>query len=185
MPVPPIRALVPVLAVCSTLSVGAAACASGSATRQVAAYITVPSSSPSTPAQRQQLARSRFALSAGPAAGTVREWIVQPWKSGEFADGAQGRAATLLKAGLAGTFAYDRLKGARYNAKGDPALARALAPVRASIDALKYLPGKLRQGDAAAVAAFDAVIRKVKAAGKSAGVPVHNQVPSGPQLARG
>ncbi|MFF7184313.1 hypothetical protein ACFZAR_03585 [Streptomyces sp. NPDC008222] len=181
----PIRALAPLLALCSTLFVGAAACGSGSATRQVAAYITVPSPAPSTQAQRQKLAKSRFALSAGLAAGAIQQWIVKPWKAGAFADGAQGRTATLLKAGLAGTFAYDRLKGARYNAQGDPALARALAPVSASVDALKHLPGKLRRGDTSAVAAFDAVIRKVKAAGKSAGAPVHNQVPSGPQLARG
>ncbi|MGV9562996.1 hypothetical protein [Streptomyces sp. NPDC003480] len=179
----PIRALA--LALCSTLFVGAAACGPGSVTREVSAYVTVPSPSPSTQAQRQKLAKSRFTLSAGLAAGAARQWIVKPWKAGAFAEGAAGRSSTLLKAGLAGTFVYNRLRGARHNAQGDPALARALAPLSASIDSLKHLPGKLRKGDASAVAAFDAVIRKVKAAGKSAGVPVHNRVPSGPQLARG
>ncbi|MGW1157009.1 hypothetical protein ACWD5Q_00625 [Streptomyces sp. NPDC002513] len=184
MPVP-IRALALALALCGALFAGATACGSGSVTREVAAYITVPSPAPSTPAQRQKLAKARYALNAGLAAGAVRQWIVKPWKAGAFADGAEGRTSTLLKAGVAGTFAYSRLKSAQHQARSDPALSRALAPLGASIDSLKHLPGKLRKGDATAVAAFDAVIRKVKAAGKSAGARVHDQVPSGPQLARG
>ncbi len=52
-----------------------------------------------------------------------------------------------MKAGLAGAFTYNRLKAAQKNAKGDPLLSKALAPLTAGIEALKKLPAKLRKGD--------------------------------------
>ncbi|GAA3036922.1 hypothetical protein [Streptomyces glomeratus] len=180
-----IRPFALALALCGTLIAGVVACGSGGATREVAAYITVPSPSPSTPAQWQRLAKARFAVNAGLAAGAVHQWIVKPWKAGAFSKKAKGRNAALVKAALAGSFAYHRLLAARRNAQGDPALSRAIAPLAPSIDSLKSLPGRLRKGDESAVGSFDAVIRKVKAAGKSAGVPVRPLVPSSPQLARG
>ncbi|MEU6098905.1 hypothetical protein [Streptomyces sp. NPDC047079] len=180
-----IRALALALALSSILLAGAPSCRTVGATRKVASYITVPSPSPTTPAQRQRLARDRFAVNAGLAAGAVQQWIVKPSKGGAFSKGARGREAALLKASLGGTFAYSRLTAARRNARGDPALSRALVPLLASIDSLKGLQGRLRKGDQSAVGSFDTVIRRVKAAGKSAGVPVRTLVPSGPQLARG
>ncbi|MFI9647729.1 hypothetical protein ACIHAA_15720 [Streptomyces sp. NPDC052040] len=185
----PIRTLALALALSTTVCAGAVACGRGSAARQVAAYITVPSPSPSTPVERLQLARSRFTLDAGLAAGAVQEWIEKPWKAGAFAKDARGRSAALLQAAVAGTFAIHRLKGARHNAQGDPVLARALAPLSAGLDSLGGLPARLRKGDekavGAAVGTFTTVIRQLKDAGKSSGVPVRDQVPSGPQLARG
>jgi hypothetical protein len=181
----PIRALAVTLALCSTLFVGAAACGSGSPAQQAAAYIAVATPSPSTPAERQKFAKTRFVTNAGLAAGATYQWIVKPWKAGSFKKGAKGRTAALVKAGLAGTFAYNRLKAAQRNAQGDPALSKALAPLGAGIDALKNLPARLRGGDESAASAFNDVINKVKSAGKSAGAPVGNQVPTARQLATG
>ncbi|WP_055489787.1 hypothetical protein [Streptomyces sp. TP-A0356] len=180
-----IRTLAVALALCSTLFVGAAACGGGSTAQEAAAYIAVATPSPTTPVERQKFAKTRFVTNAGLAAGATYEWIVKPWKAGAFRKGAHGRTAALVKAGLAGTFAYHRLKAAQRNAQGDPKLSRALAPLTSGIDALKGLPARLRKGDDSAVRSFDDVIGKVKDAGRSAGAPFGNQVPSAAQLARG
>ncbi|MFC3576591.1 hypothetical protein ACFOZ0_25575 [Streptomyces yaanensis] len=181
----PIRSLAVALALCSTLFVGAAACGGGGTAQEAAAYIAVATPAPSTPAQRQKFAKARFTANAGLAAGAAYQWIVKPWKAGAFKKGARERRATLVKAGLAGTFAYNRLKAARRGAQGDPALEKALAPLGAAIDALKDLSAKLRKGDESAVKSFKDVIDKVKAAGNSAGVRVRNEVPTARQLALG
>ncbi|MCW7943653.1 hypothetical protein AAW14_16735 [Streptomyces hygroscopicus] len=181
----PIRALAVALALCSTLFVGAAACGGGSAAQEAAAYIAVPTPSPTTQAQRQKFARTRFVANAGLAAGASYQWIVKPWKAGAFRKGTRGRTAALAKAALAGTFAYNRLKAAVRNAHGDPRLSRSLAPLVEGIDALKGLSARLRKGDESAVRSFDDVIAKVKDAGRRSGAPVGNHVPSAAQLHRG
>lgn len=187
MPVP-IRRLTVALTVCCALLAGATACGSGSATKDTAAVVaaaTTPSATSSV--EKQKLSKTRFVANAGLAAGATYQWIVKPWKAGKFKKGAKGRKTALVKAGLAGAFAYNRLKAAKKNAEGDPALSKALAPLAAGIDSLKNLPSKLRKGDEtdATVGSFDDVINKVKDAGKSAGAEVKDKVPSASQLAGG
>ncbi|POX48061.1 hypothetical protein C3488_21700 [Streptomyces sp. Ru72] len=173
------------LALCSALFAGAAACGAGSAAQRAAAYIAVPTPTPTTAAERQKLARARFVANAGLAAGAVHEWIVKPWKAGTFKKGAKGRRTALAKAGLAGTFAHNRLGAAARNAQGDPALARGLAPLVPGIERLGDLPSRLSKGDESAAASYAGLVDKVKAAAKNAGVPVRDQLPSAAQLARG
>ncbi|MGW2812198.1 hypothetical protein [Streptomyces sp. NPDC001415] len=143
--------------------------------------------SPSASAERQKLAKTRFVANAGLAAGAAYQWIVKPFKAGKFKKGAKGRTFALVKAGLAGAFTYNRLKAATENAKGDPLLSKALAPLSSGIDSLKDLGGKLRKGDAsdADVGQFEKVIGGVKDAGAGAGAPVKDQVPSAGQLSKG
>ncbi|GGU77507.1 hypothetical protein GCM10010260_07360 [Streptomyces filipinensis] len=193
MPVP-IRRLCVALTLCCALLAGSTACGSGekagekSSTKDTTAVQAVPAAgtpTPTTSAERRKFAKTRFVLDAGLAAGATYQWIVKPWKAGKFKKGAKGRKTALVKAGLAGAFAYNRLKAAQKNAQGDPTLAKALAPLTAGIEALKNLPSKLRQGDTGAASAFDDVINNVKNAGASAGAPVKNQVPSASQLAKG
>lgn len=181
MPVPPIRLrrLAVALALCCALLAGTAAC-SGDDSGTAAATPTATGS-----VEKQKFAKTRFVANAGLAAGATYQWIVKPYRQGRFAKGADGRTAALIKAGLAGTFAYNRLKAATRNAQGDPTLAKAVAPLTAGIEALKGLPSKLRQGDSSAVGAFDDIIGKVKGAGKDAGAEVKDQVPSTSQLASG
>jgi hypothetical protein len=182
----PIRRLVVTLTLCCALVAGVTACAAGvqskSVDRGAAAAPVADTPSPSTSAQKQKFAKTRFVANAGLAAGATYQWIVKPWKAGKFKKGAHGRTYTLVKAALAGTFAYNRLKAAQRNAQGDPLLSKALAPLTAAIDGLKDLPSKLRKGDTNAASSFQDVINNVKDAGKSAGAPVTDQVPKASQL---
>ncbi|MFE9447933.1 hypothetical protein [Streptomyces sp. NPDC006739] len=188
MPVP-IRRLIVALTVCCALLAGATAYGSVSGSKSTdtaaVAYPYAATPSPSTTVEKQKLAKTRFVANAGLAAGAAYEWIVKPWKAGKFKKGTHGRTGTLIKAGLAGAFAYNRLQAAKRNAQGDPLLSKALAPLTASIDGLKSLPSKLRKGDGNAAGSFDDVINKVKDAGNSAGAPVHDKVPSAGQLTGG
>jgi hypothetical protein len=135
-------------------------------------------------AEKQKFAKTRFVANAGLAAGATYQWIVKPYREGRFKKGAEGRTFALVKAGLAGAFAYNRLKAAGENAKGDPLLSKAVAPLTAGIDKLKDLGTKLRKGEAgeADIASFESVIKDVKDAGRSAGAPVTDKVPSVSQL---
>ncbi len=139
---------------------------------------------PSTPAEKQKFAKTRFVANAGLAAGATYQWIVKPYQAGKFKKGAKGRTFALIKAGLAGAFAYNRLKAATANAKGDPLLSKAVVPLTAGIESLKGLATKLRKGQAgdADIGAFESVINGVKEAGKSAGAVVTDKVPSTSQL---
>ncbi|MEV6957130.1 hypothetical protein [Streptomyces sp. NPDC051183] len=140
--------------------------------------------SPSTSAEKQKFAKTRFVANAGLAAGATYQWIIKPYRAGKFKKGAKGRTFALIKAGLAGAFAYNRLKAAADNAKGDPLLSKAMGPLTAGIDSLKGLGNKLRKGQAgdADIDAFQNVINGVKEAGKSAGAEVTDKVPSVSQL---
>lgn len=140
--------------------------------------------SPSTSEERQKFAKTRFVANAGLAAGATYQWIIKPYRDGKFKKGTKGRTFALVKAGLAGAFAYNRLKAASENAKGDPLLSKAMGPLTAGIDSLKGLGSKLRKGQAgdADIGAFENVINSVKEAGKSAGATVTDKIPSAGQL---
>ncbi|MFJ4896630.1 hypothetical protein [Streptomyces sp. NPDC088727] len=135
-------------------------------------------------AEAQKFAKTRFVANAGLAAGATYQWVVKPYRAGKFKKGTDGRTFALVKAGLAGGFAYNRLKAATENAKGDPLLSKAVAPLTAGIASLKGLATKLRNGEAGAgdIGAFESVISSVKDAGKSAGAEVKDKVPSTSQL---
>ncbi|MFI9718531.1 hypothetical protein ACIHFE_02595 [Streptomyces sp. NPDC052396] len=143
--------------------------------------------SPTTSAEKQKFAKTRFVANAGLAAGATYKWIVKPYKAGAFKSGEKGRVKALAKAALAGTFTYNRLKAAKKNAEGDPTLSKALAPLAAGIESLKGLPGKLKKGDAVDgdVNSFQDVINKVKDAGKGAGAEVKDKTPSASELGSG
>ncbi|MET9470306.1 hypothetical protein ABZY44_37030 [Streptomyces sp. NPDC006544] len=148
-----------------------------------AAAAATPSASASAQ-EKQKFAKTRFVANAGLAAGATYQWIVKPYRAGKFKKGTKGRTFALVKAGLAGAFAYNRLKAASENAKGDPLLSKAMVPLTAGIESLKGLGSKLRKGQAGDgdIGAFEGVINGVKDAGKSAGAPVVDKVPSAGQL---
>ncbi len=181
--VPAHRLLLSMLLSCTVL-VGIAGCGGdGGGTRSVSGSVS-PGDTPS--AQKQKLARTRFVANAGLAAGATYQWIVKPYRAGKFRKGADGRRLTLVKAGLAGGFAYSRLKAAVADAKGDPLLSKAVAPLTTGIESLKGLGEKLRRGQAGEgdIGAFEDVIDNVRGAGRSAGAVVEDKVPSASQLGR-
>ncbi|MEV6328671.1 hypothetical protein [Streptomyces sp. NPDC051909] len=169
-----------------------AACGGDSAqslTTSADSTATAAAAAPSASAsfEQQKLAKTRFVANAGLAAGATYQWIVKPYRAGKFKKGADGRTFALVKAGLAGAFTYNRLKAAVNNAKGDPLLSKAVAPLSAGIESLKNLGTKLRRGEVtdADVGSFESVINGVKDAGKSAGAEVVDKVPSASQLSGG
>ncbi|MEU8626314.1 hypothetical protein [Streptomyces sp. NPDC048669] len=177
--VPLCRLLVALLLSCTVL-VGATACGGdGDSGASSSASPTGTSS-----AEAQKFAKTRFVTNAGLAAGATYQWVVKPYRAGKFKKGADGRTFALVKAGLAGGFAYNRLKAASDNAKGDPLLSKAVAPLTAGIASLKGLATKLRKGEAGEgdIGAFESVINSIKGAGKSAGAEVKDKVPSTSQL---
>jgi hypothetical protein len=172
--VPLTCALLMPLAACNDKDKDAAANATGTA-------------APSTTAEKQKLAKTRFVANASLAAGAAYQWIVKPFKAGKFQSGADGRKFAMVKAGLAGAFTYNRLKAAVNNAKGDALLSKAVAPLSNGIESLKGLGTKLAAGTVGAgeVGLFEKVIGGVKDAGKGAGAEVVDKVPSAGQLAKG
>ncbi|WP_405501019.1 hypothetical protein [Streptomyces anulatus] len=186
--VPLRRTLAALLLSCALLA-GTTACGdsgdtAGGNTTSASPAADRSAASPSASAERQRLAKTRFVANAGLAAGATYQWIVKPYRAGTFKKGAEGRTFALVKAGLAGGFAYNRLKAAAENAKGDPLLSKAVAPLTAGIESLKGLGTKLRKGEAGEgeVGAFESVIVSIKNAGKDAGAEVKDKVPSTSQL---
>ncbi|MFJ1858037.1 hypothetical protein ACIOHA_12045 [Streptomyces anulatus] len=186
--VPLRRTLAALLLSCALLA-GTTACGdsgdtAGGNTTSASPAADRSTASPSASAERQRLAKTRFVANAGLAAGATYQWIVKPYRAGTFKKGAEGRTFALVKAGLAGGFAYNRLKAAAENAKGDPLLSKAVAPLTAGIESLKGLGTKLRKGEAGEgeVGAFESVIDSIKNAGKDAGAEVKDKVPSTSQL---
>ncbi|MQY11251.1 hypothetical protein SRB5_13660 [Streptomyces sp. RB5] len=188
------RIAVTVLLSCSLVA-GVTACSSTEAKRpessqRAAAAAAVPAQttpSPSPTATRERLNRTRFAANAGLAAGATYQWIIKPFREGKFKRGADGRTFALIKAGLAGAFAYNRLKAAQKNAQGDPILEKALAPITGGVEALRSLGGKLRRGqvDESGIGGVEDLLNGFKSAGKEAGVDVVPKVPSTGQLSGG
>ncbi|WP_395360361.1 hypothetical protein ACHGLA_10915 [Streptomyces sp. YH02] len=176
------RGVVALVLSCALLLTTAACGGDGDASASGAATPTVSASF-----EQQKLAKTRFVANAGLAAGATYQWIVKPYRAGKFKKGADGRTFALVKAGLAGAFTYNRLKAATNNAKGDPLLSKAVAPLTAGIESLKELGTKLRKGEVgdADVGVFENVINSVKDAGKSAGAEVVDKVPSASQLSGG
>ncbi|MFE5958782.1 hypothetical protein [Streptomyces rubiginosohelvolus] len=181
------RTLAALLLSCALVA-GASACGDSDDTSggnaASASAAASPSVSVSASAEKQRLAKTRFVANAGLAAGATYQWIVKPYRAGTFKKGAEGRRLALVKAGLAGGFAYNRLKAAAENAKADPLLSKAVAPLTAGIESLKGLGTKLRKGEAGEgdVGAFESVIDSIKNAGKDAGAEVKDKVPSTSQL---
>ncbi|OAR25613.1 hypothetical protein A8W25_08510 [Streptomyces sp. ERV7] len=183
----PLRRILAAVVLSTAILVSTTACGGETKSARNSLTAAEASVSPSSSFEKQKLAKTRFVANAGLAAGAAYQWIVKPFKAGKFKKGTKGRTFALVKAGLAGAFTYNRLKAAVNNAKGDPLLSKAVAPLSSGIDSLKNLGSKLRKGDAtdADVGMFENVINGVKDAGKGAGAEVKDQVPSASQLSGG
>ncbi|WP_236653168.1 hypothetical protein [Streptacidiphilus melanogenes] len=157
---------------------------SSGATANVTAPVAAATVSPTSSADRVKLAKTKFVLNAGLAAGATYQWIYKPFKAGTFKKGAKGRTAAVIKGALAAAFTYNRAKAALTDAKGDPTLSKATTALSSAVDNLKNLPSKIRNGSAsdADINQFTTVTDSIKQAGASAGANVTDQIPSAGQL---
>lgn len=93
-------------------------------------------------------AKTRFVADAGIAFGAFHRWIYKPYKAGSFQSGASGRTKALVKGGVAGAFAVNRLNAARKMVDSSPLLCKTLkAPLAALSASLGALAGKLKSGN--------------------------------------
>jgi hypothetical protein len=111
-----------VLAVLLVLTLGLGACGSSSST----------SSTSGSTQGTTSFAKTKFVLHAGLAFGAFHHFIYKPYKAGNLTSGGLlNHKLALVKAGLAGAFAYHEVKLALVDAKSSPLLSRLLSPLTA------------------------------------------------------
>jgi hypothetical protein len=118
-------------------------------------------------------AKTRFALHAGLAFGAFHRYIYKPYKAGKFKNPSQNKAA-LVKAGLAGAFAYHEVKVAIKFAKADETLSK-LVPKLTSLQALlTSLSASLKNGKlpTSQLESANTSISEIGGDSSSAGTPV-------------
>jgi hypothetical protein len=92
-------------------------------------------------------AKTKFLLHSGLAFGAFHRYIYKPFREGKFRSGADGRRTALVKAGVAGLFAYHELKVARDDALASDTLRRHLVgPMDAVLSRIKSLSAALKGG---------------------------------------
>ncbi|MEY9876170.1 hypothetical protein ABH931_005680 [Streptacidiphilus sp. MAP12-33] len=160
------------------------ACSSSKTSNSVSGAGVAATASATSSADRVKLAKTKFVLNAGLAAGATYQWIYKPFKAGTFKSGAKGRTTALIKGALAAGFTYNRAKAALADAKGDPTLSKATDALSSAVDSLKNLPSKIKNGSAtdADFNQFTNVTNSIKGAGAANGATVTDQVPSVGQL---
>jgi hypothetical protein len=129
----------------------------------------------------------KFALHAGLAFGAFHRWIYKPLKGGTFSGGLFKHKLALVKAGLAGLFAYHELKLAIQDARASPKLQKLIAPVTALGDKLKSIGAGAKSGnvDPSAITSANGDVGGLSALAKQAGISVTPQEASASTLAGG
>jgi hypothetical protein len=134
------------------------------------------------------LPTAKFVLHAGLAFGAFHRYIYKPFKAGSFTRGSFFKhKLALVKAGLAGLFAYHELKLAVADARASPTLSKLLTPVNALAAKLSGLGSSLKSGhlDPSSVESANSDITSLAGKAQQAGASVVNQTPSAAQLAGG
>ncbi|PZR65857.1 MAG: hypothetical protein DLM63_10765 [Solirubrobacterales bacterium] len=128
----------------------------------------------------------KFALHAGLAFGAFHRYIYKPFKQGRLIRGGLlHHKLALVKAGLAGLFAYHEIKLAIMDARASPILSKLLTPLDALGAKLSALGTSIKGGhvDPAAVASTNSDVGSVSSLAHAHGVSVSDQTPSAAQLA--
>ena len=174
-----------------TLSLAAAGCGSSSSSSSSSAASASSSGSQTTSASSTpnvgKLPTVKFVLHAGLAFGAFHRYLYKPFKAGDFSGGILKHKLTLVKAGLAGLFAYHELKLAVKDAQASPKLSKLVAPITALGDKLKSIGSSVKSGkpDASALSSANGDITSLSGLASAAGVSVPDQIPSAAQLAGG
>jgi hypothetical protein len=134
------------------------------------------------------LPTAKFVLHAGLAFGAFHRYIYKPFKAGSFTGGSIFKhKLALVKAGLAGLFAYHELKLAVADARASPTLSKLLTPVDALAAKLSALGSSLKGGhlDPSSVESANSDITSLAGQARQAGASVVSQTPSAAQVAGG
>jgi hypothetical protein len=144
-------------------------------------------SSTSTSPNVGRLPTVKFALHAGLAFGAFHRWIYKPLKNGTFSGGLFKHKVALVKAGLAGLFAYHELKIALRDAQASHKLAPLVAPVTALGDKLKSIGDSAKGGhfDESTINSANGDVTSLSGLAKQAGISITPQEPSTSALAAG
>lgn len=95
------------------------------------------------------LDKTRFVAHLGIAYFCFHHWVVKPYQSGEFADGAQHRVSTIVKGGVALLFAVHEVQVADKIAKNssDPLLQKLDGGLTALSSQFSTIGSKLKGGN--------------------------------------
>jgi hypothetical protein len=175
------------LLVTSLLVFGLFVAGCGSSSSSSSSGAAKVASSTSTTPNVGRLPTVKFALHAGLAFGAFHRWIYKPLKNGTFSGGVFKHKLALVKAGLAGLFAYHELKLAIRAAQASPKLQKLVAPVSALGDKLKSIGDGAKSGhvDESTVTSANGDVTSLSGLAKQAGISVTPQEPSASALARG
>ena len=154
-------------ALLAVLGVAAAGCGGGKTTTatnaqgQTVVNCTIP------------LAKAKFVVHAGVAAGAFYRYIYNPWRAGRFKKDAPGRKRALTKAAASGLVVVHELRVAARDARCDgPALKKLATPISTALDALTSLQGLATGGGIGSIGAAAAAFDELKTAAASAGATV-------------
>jgi hypothetical protein len=131
------------------------------------------------------LPTAKFVLHAGLAFGAFHRYIYKPFKAGQLH--GFSHKLTIIKAGLAGLFAYHELKLAIKDAQASPTLSKLVAPVTALGDKLKGVGSSVKSGnfDPSSIGSANGDITSLSGLAKQAGLSIPAREPSAGQLAGG
>ena len=142
----------------------------------------------STTASVGHLPTAKFVLHAGLAFGAFHRYIYKPFKAGSFTRGSFFKhKLELVKAGLAGLFAYHELKLEVADAKASPILSKLLTPVTALAAKLSALGSDLKSGHLApsSVQSANSDITSLANQARQSGASIPDKIPSAAQVAGG
>jgi hypothetical protein len=167
------------IASCGSSSNSSSSAAAGSGTSSPASSATTPNVG--------RLPTVKFALHAGLAFGAFHRWIYKPLKNGTFSGGVLKHKLALVKAGLAGLFAYHEVKLAVEAARASPKLQKLVAPITALGDKLKSIGDSAKSGnfDPSTITSANSDVTSLSGLAKQAGVSISPQEPSASALASG
>ena len=167
------------------LALLASACGSSSSTSSSAPASNGTSSA--TTSSVGHLPTAKFALHAGLAFGAFHRYIYKPLKDGTFSGGIFKHKIALVKAGLAGLFAYHELKLALADAQASPTLHKLVAPLTALGNKLKSIGDSAKSGnfDPSAITSANGDITSLSGLANQAGASVSSKEPSASALAAG
>lgn len=181
------RTLLLISLVALGLLIGGCGSSSSSSSGTAAGSSPTSATSSSTTPNVGRLPTVKFALHAGLAFGAFHRYIYKPLKNGTFSGGILKHKVALVKAGLAGLFAYHELKLAIKDAQASPKLQKLVAPVTALGDKLKSIGASAKSGnfDPSSITSANDSITSLSGLAQQAGVSIASKEPSASSLASG